>query len=93
MRVAFQRPLAEPAHELRILDAAGADELRVDAERGEPGHRVDLIEQYAVTLDEEVDSRESLAAGEFEGPQRRLAHAAGERLRDRGGNRQAHAPR
>ena len=40
----------------------GLPQLREDARRREAGHRVELVDQHALALDEEVDPREARAA-------------------------------
>ena len=60
--VALDRQRAEPLDELGVGQPAGLPELRVDARRREAGHRVELVEQHALALDEEVRAREARAA-------------------------------
>ena len=61
--VALERQPAETVDQLRVGDPGGLHQLRVDARRGEAGHRVQLVHQHPLAVDEEVDPRQALAAG------------------------------
>ena len=61
--VALERQPAEAVDELRVGDPGGLHQLRVHARRREAGHRVQLVHQHPLAVDEEVDPREPLAAG------------------------------
>ena len=47
----------EPVEQLRVGDAVGLEQLRVDARGGEPRDRVELVHQHPVVLHEEVHPR------------------------------------
>ena len=62
----------EPVAELRVGDAARLEQLREHAGLGEPGDRVDLVDQHlAVVADEEVAAGEAGAADRARRPARR----------------------
>jgi hypothetical protein len=60
--VAFDPQPAEALEQLGVGDARRLEQLRVDARRGEAGHRVELVDEHALAVDEEVDARETVAA-------------------------------
>ncbi len=65
-------------------------ELRVHAGRGLAGHRVELVEQHRLALDEEVDARQAAAARDPECVDGKLAKALACRVGDPRGHLQLH---
>ena len=92
-RVAFDRQPAEAVEQLRVGDPGGLHQLRVHARRREAGHRVQLVHQHPLAVDEEVHSCEPLAAGVLECLQRELLHPLSRARGDPRGHLQLHAPR
>src|SRR5205807_7589702 len=65
-----------------LRNPAGLEQRRIDACRGEAGHRVELVDQDVLALHEEVDPREAGAVDDPEGGHGELAdpldHALGD---------------
>src|ERR1700733_10857531 len=79
--VALECELHQPVDQLHIGDPTGPEQRPVDAGLRETGHRVELVEQHGVADDEEVNSRQTAAAGVDEGFDRELADAVADRGR------------
>ena len=77
----------------RERQAAGLPQLREDARRREARHRVELVDQHAVALDEEVHPREPRAADAQERLAREAAHLVGHGVGDPGRHPQLHPAR
>ena len=61
---ALEREVDRALEQLGVRDSRRLEQLRVDARRGEAGHRVQLVDQHlAVVADEAVDARDPLALG------------------------------
>ena len=90
LAVALDRERREAVDELGVGQPAADPELAVDARLGEAGHRVELVEQDRVAVDEEVRAGQALHADVAEGAHGELADALPGGGRDARGDDELH---
>src|SRR2546426_11274798 len=77
--VALEGQRDQALDQLAVGEPRGLPEPRVGAGGGETGDRVDLVQDHAVPLEEEVDARHARGVDGGEGGHGELAHARRER--------------
>src|SRR5712691_1384643 len=83
----------EPGDELGVWNARGFPETRVGAGGGEARDGIDLVDQHALALDEEVHARHAGAVDCPEGAEGEIAHGLGHLGRQRRGHLEGSLPR
>ncbi len=89
-RLALARQATEAIDDLRIRHARDLHQFGIHARGGKAGHRVELVDEHALSVHEEVHAREALAADRQEGLHGERAHALGRAGGDPGGHSQLH---
>src|SRR6185437_9913604 len=83
------REVDEPVEELGVANARDLPQTRVHRDRGEPGNRVELVDdETAVVAQEEVDARHRLDAARLERAHGQRAYLGGLFVRERRGREQ-----
>src|SRR5947209_5228457 len=92
-RVALEGELDEPVEQLGVRHPAGLKQRGEHAGGGEARHRVELVEQHMLALDEEVDAGQPAAPAEKEGLDGHLLDALAYPGRDARRHDQLHTAR
>jgi hypothetical protein len=88
--VALERQATEAIDQLGVGHPRDLHQFGIHARGGETGHRVELVDQHALCVHEEVHARKTLAADRQERVQRERPYALGRAGGDARGDSQLH---